>query len=426
MGDSRIRQTVLPSGLTVLSEDLPGVRSIAVGLWLARGSRDETAAQNGLCHFIEHMSFKGTKKRSARDIALSLESIGGHLDAFTSKEETCYYARVQHHQLEQALEVIADIVRHSRFTSNDIRREKKVVLEEIKGVDDTPDELVHELFAEAIFDGHSLSYPILGSRQNCTRFTQLMVTGFWSGIYRPQNMLVALAGKADHLNLCRVLEKLFPGREGIPDLLPAPCPPDFRPSLRILNRKISQAHICLGVPGVSYSNSDRYPAMVLNTVLGGGMSSRLFQKIREESGLAYTVYSFVDMYRDTGVLGVYLGVSPSQINKSLAMTLREIKRLVERPVHKDELQNAKEQLKGGLLLGMESTSSRMMRLARFALHGNRYLSVDQTLSQIDRVTMDQVHHLAQKMFQPQNLAAAILGPVNGKDYSLDRLRQMLG
>jgi predicted Zn-dependent peptidase len=426
MRDSKVRQTVLPSGLTVLSEDLAGVRSIAVGLWLARGSRDETASQNGLCHFIEHMSFKGTRKRSARDIALSLEAIGGHLDAFTSKEETCYYARVQHHQLEQALDIITDIVRHSRFDPADIRREKKVVLEEIKGVDDTPDELVHELFAEAIFDGHSLSYPILGPRRNCARFTREQVIGFWENTYQPRNMLVSLAGKAEHRQLCDLLERHFPGKQGNPNLLPEPCLPDFRPSIRVLNRRISQAHICLGVPGVPYSHPGRYPVMVLNTVLGGGMSSRLFQKIREESGLAYSVYSFMDMYRDTGVLGVYLGVSPAQIKKALAMTLGEIRQLVRHPISGTELRNAKEQMKGSLLLGMESTSSRMMRLARFALHGNRYLSVDQTLANIEQVTSDQVHRLAQEIFQPRKLAAAILGPVRERDYSLDKLQDMLG
>jgi len=419
-------KTVLASGLTAVSENIPGAASIAIGLWVARGSRDEAKASRGMCHFIEHMAFKGTKTRSARDIALCLESVGGHLDAFTSKEETCFYARVQQRHQAKALELIADIVTNLKFDPRDIAREKMVIAEEIKSVEDTPDDLVYELFAEAMFDGHPLSFPILGAKRDCREFTAPRVKGFWRECYRPPHMMVSLAGQVDHREFCRMLEKYFPGRAQKQELAVKPFVPDFKPSLKMLSRKISQAHICLGVPALATNDPRRYVLLVLNTILGGGMSSRLFQKIREQSGLAYSVFSFADLYRDTGVLGVYLGVSPDKTDQALALALKEIRQMSRNPVSRAELDNAKEQLKGGLFLGMESTSNRMMRLAKMALHHEPYLTPEETAALIDQVTIDQVQQMAQSLLQPQKLAAAILGPLNQKKYSLAGLQEQLG
>lgn len=418
-------RTILSTGLTAVSENIPGAASIAVGLWLARGSRDESPASRGMCHFIEHMAFKGTRNRSARDIALCLESVGGHLDAFTSKEETCFYVRVQQRHQALALELIADIVTNLKFDPRDVAREKMVIAEEIKSVDDTPDDLVHELFAEAMFDGHSLSFPILGTRQDCRRFTAPNVKSFWRECYRPPHMLASLAGRADHREFCRMLEKYFPGPDRKPELGAGPCPPEFRPSLKMLSRKISQSHICLGVPALATNDPRRYVLLILNTVLGGGMSSRLFQKIREQSGLAYSVFSFTDLYRDTGVLGVYLSVSPGKTEQALAMALKEVRKIARNPISRAELANAKEHLKGGLFLGMESTSNRMMRLSKMALHHEPYLTPEETAVLIDRVTIDQVHRMAQSLLQPEKLGAAILGPLSPKRYSLSRLQEQL-
>jgi len=417
--------SVLPNGITLVSEKIPHVRSVAVGLWIARGSRDERSSENGLSHLIEHLLFKGTKTRTARDIAIFLESIGGHLDAFTSKEETCFYARVLDEHLPQAVDILSDIISHPRFDPQDLEKERKVILEEIKTIEDTPDEMVHELFSQALFDGHPLSYPILGSRENCQSFKMADIQAFRRKNYLPGNMVLAVAGRVEHQTLEQLAQRYL-GQYQTSAPAKKNADADTKvPGLLLKRKKTSQVHICLGMPALAFSDPGRYALLVLNTIFGGGMSSRLFQKIREEEGLAYSIYSFADLYRDTGLFGVYLGVAVEQTRRSLETTLAEFKRLLVEPPSPEELENAKSQLKGNLMLGLESTSNRMMRLAKMEINREPYLDLGQTLAKIDAVTTDDLLAIAQRVIRPEKLAAAILGPVSAKDISLPQLRELL-
>jgi len=414
------RRTVLPNGLTVVSEHIPATHSVAAGFWLARGSRDESLRENGISHLVEHLSFKGTATRSARDIALSMESIGGHLDAFTTKEETCFYARALDEHLPRAVDIISDIVCRPNFSQRDLDRERKVVLEEIKGLEDAPDELVHDHFDQVIFDGHPLSYPIIGTAANCRSFRRDDILAWRRRAFVPSNMVVAVAGNVNHGRLTALLSGLCPrlpaGRRGPPRRRP----PRAGGGLKIVRRDISQVHLCLGFPSLPYTHPDRFALMLLSTMLGGGMSSRLFQAIREEAALAYSVNSFLEMYRDAGIFGVYLGTSPGRIQTASDMALAEIRKLSAAPVDGGELANAKAQLKGSMILGMESISNRMMRLARTELIGEPYHGLGHTVRRVDAVTAEDVFALARRLLSPERLSAALLGPVKRGGFELHR------
>ncbi|MEW6685542.1 MAG: pitrilysin family protein [Candidatus Edwardsbacteria bacterium] len=409
--DSLYEKTVLPSGLSglrVISEKMPQVRSVAVGVWIAKGSRDEKKEENGLCHFIEHMSFKGTKKRTAPEIAKSLESIGGHLDAFASKEETCFYARALDEHLPSALEVISDLICHSLYNPKDIEREKKVVLEEIKSLEDTPDELVHELFAATLFKDHPLGRPVLGSKESCQNFSRQKLIDFWQRNYTASNAVVAVAGNVEHNYLLELATNFFSFNEGR-ELPPVDLPP-FKPEIKKVPKKISQSHICLGTRTLSYAHPQRYALLLLSTILGGGMSSRLFQKVREREGLAYTIFSYAELYQDTGLFGIYLGVDPKQSKRAIDLVFKEIEQLRQNGLQKDELTHAKAQLKGGLMLGLESTSNRMMRLAKMEINLQKYCPLDETIKEIDAVREEEVLHLADSLLRKELLSLVILGP----------------
>ncbi len=418
------RKSVLPEGATVVTERLPHVRSVAAGFWIARGSRDETRRQNGLSHILEHMVFKGTSTRSARDIACFLESIGGHLDAFTSKEETCFYARALDEHLPQALEITTDLATRPRLAAEDLERERKVVMEEIKAVDDTPDDLVHDLLAEALFDGHPLSFPVLGSMENCRRFTAADIRGFWRRNYSPRYFVLAAAGRLEHQQVVDLwsefLEKPLAGEDRR-----SPPPPAAPPSIALRKKRTSQAHLCLGFPGIPAADPDRFAMLILNTVLGGGMSSRLFQKIREQEALAYSVYSYLDFYRDSGLVAVYLGVDGKKVASSLGLALSEIKRLGSELLAADELAHAKAQIKGSMMLSLESVSSRMFRVARTAIAGMPFMPLGEVLSRIDRVSAGDVRRLAARTFRPERLAISAIGPLPRSGIDLDGLRDLL-
>jgi predicted Zn-dependent peptidase len=410
--------------VAVVTERLPHVRSVAAGFWIARGSRNENRRQNGLSHVLEHMAFKGTATRSARDIAHFLESIGGHLDAFTSKEETCFYARALDEHLPQALEITTDLVVRPRLSAQDLERERQVVMEEIKAVDDTPDDLVHDLLAEALFDSHPLSFPVLGTMDNCRRFTPADLKRFWRRHYSPENFVLAAAGRLEHQRVVDLwagfLENVRPGKSPESYLTPVPAC-----RLVVRKKKTSQAHLCLGFPGLPATDPDRFTLWVLNTVLGGGMSSRLFQRIREQEALAYSVYSYLDFYRDSGLVAVYLGVDKDKVPASLVLTLKEIRRLIKEPLNRDELAHAKAQIKGGMMLGLESVSNRMFRVARTAISGQPFMPLGQTLARIDRITADDISRLAEKLFRPDRLAVSAIGPLPRGRIDLDGLRGML-
>ncbi|MDI6740496.1 MAG: pitrilysin family protein, partial [Candidatus Edwardsbacteria bacterium] len=336
------------------------------------------------------------------------------------KEETCFYARALDEHLPRAVDIIADIVCHPNFSRQDLDRERKVVLEEIKSLEDAPDEQIHDFFDQALFDGHSLSYPIIGTAKNCRAFRRDDIVAYRGRHFVPSNMVVAVAGNVDHKKLVGLLSGLCPRfpsatRRGRPRR-----PPRIAGGLRIIRRDIAQVHLCLGFPAISYKHPDRFALMLLSTMLGGGMSSRLFQSIREEAALAYSVNTFLELYRDAGLFGAYLGTSPGQIQKASDMALAEFKKICAEPVPKQEFVNAKAQLKGSMILGMESVTNRMMRLAKTELIREPHHDLDRALRQIESVKLNDLTRLSKKLLAPEKLSATLLGPVKPKGFRLNR------
>jgi predicted Zn-dependent peptidase len=401
--------TTLANGVRVITEAMPHVRSVSVGIWVGSGSRRETGDYNGIAHFIEHMLFKGTTRRSAEDIARSVDSIGGNLDAFTAKELVCYNTKVLDQHLSQAFDVLADLVLHPRFLEEDIEKEKGVILEEIKMEADSPDYLVHEIFSANFWKDHPLGKPILGTPQTVKRFDQEMIRSFYSAVYAPANLVVTAAGNLTHDGLVALarehLESLPPGPPA-----PADQPPSTHARIALRNKKaLEQVHLCLGVPSYPLPHEERFACYVLNTLLGGGMSSRLFQNIRERQGLAYAVFSELNPYRDTGCLSVYAGTSAKTARKVVDSILAEFRQLKEAPVPDEELRRAKDHLKGSLMLSLESTSSRMSNLARQEMYFGRFFSLDELVESIEAVSADDVQRIARTFFEPKQVGLTVLG-----------------
>ena len=369
-----IRRTVLPNGLLVLTESMPHMRSVSMGAWIDSGSRDESAPENGISHFVEHMVFKGTTSRSAQDIAREVDSIGGNLDAFTGKETVCFNIKVLDEHVPTALDVLSDLVLHPIFAEEDILRERGVILEEIKMDEDNPDYLVHEIFTQNFWRGHPLGKPILGTKETVGRLEQAKLFHYYGDRFRGGNMVFTAAGNLDHNLFVDEVRRRFeslPG--GTPDDLSQPPITSARIVLR--NKKaLEQVQLCLGVPSLPISSDRRYCALVLNTVLGGGMSSRLFQNIREKLGLAYAVFSDLNPYRDTGCLSVYAGTSLESTPQVISLVLQEFRKLKDELLPAEELRRAKDHLKGSLILGLESSSSRMSNLARQELYFGRFFN----------------------------------------------------
>ena len=404
-----IEMTSLANGVRVITEAMPHVRSVSVGVWIGTGSRRETTEQNGICHFIEHMLFKGTTKRSAEDIARSVDSIGGNLDAFTAKELVCFNTKVLDQHLALAFDVLADLVLHPLFREEDIEKEKGVILEEIKMEADSPDYLVHEIFSSNFWKDHPLGKPILGTRETVKRFDRSMVQSYYQGVYAPANLIVTAAGNLTHDGLVALV------REHFSSLPPgAPAPPDNVPStharIALRHKKaLEQVHLCLGVPSYPLPHQERFACYVLNTLLGGGMSSRLFQNIRERQGLAYAVFSELNPYRDTGCLSIYAGTSIESARKVVESITNEFHQLKQQRVTDEELRRAKDHLKGSLMLSLESTASRMSNLARQEMYFGHFFSLDELVESIEAVTADDVQRIAQTFFDPKQIALTILG-----------------
>ena len=403
-----IVRDVLPNGLRLLTERMPHVRSVSIGVWLARGSRHEPQEQSGIAHFVEHMLFKGTNTRSAEDIAQTIDSIGGQMDAFTAKEYASYYIKVLDEHLPLAVDVLSDIVRHPAFTEDDIEREKKVVLEEIKMVEDTPDDLVHELFTENFWVDHPLGRPILGTKETVEGLTQDRLRGYFRSVYAAPNLIIAAVGNVDHQQVRDLVEKYFGTLSSDGQDLHG-APPRVEPRIIIRNKELEQSHVCLGTSSYQQDHADRYSSYVLNTVLGGSMSSRLFQNVREKRGLAYAVFSGLSAYRDAGSMTIYAGCSNNAIGELIDVVVAELKRIKDEPVPDSELRRAKDHLKGSFVLGLESTSSRMMNLARQELYYKRFFTIDEMLERIEEVGSEQVQHIAQEFFDPKNITLAMLG-----------------
>src|ERR1035438_3726997 len=404
-----IEMTTLANGVRVITEVMSHVRSVCVGIWIGSGSRRETPEQNGIAHFIEHMLFKGTTSRSAEDIARSVDSIGGNLDAFTAKELVCFNTKVLDQHLAQSFEVLSDLVLHPMFREEDIEKEKGVILEEIKMEEDSPDYLVHEIFTGNFWKDHPLGKPILGTPQSVNLFDTDMIREFYDSVYPPANFLVTAAGNLTHDGLTSLVRKYF---EALPPGAAAPADPIPNTHARIAlrNKKsLEQVHVCLGVPSYPLPHQERFACYVLNTLLGGGMTSRLFQNIRERQGLAYSVFSELSPYRDTGCLSIYAGTSVESARKVVESIIKEFRELKEQQVGDEELRRAKDHLKGSLMLGLESTGSRMSNLARQEMYFGKFFTLDELLESIETVTAHDVRRIAQTFFDPKQIALTILG-----------------
>src|ERR1700723_42874 len=406
-----IRKTVLSNGLLVLTESMPHLRSVSMGAWVGSGGRDETAEVNGISHFVEHMVFKGTTSRSAQQIAREVDTIGGNLDAFTGKEMVCFNIKVLDENVPPALDVLADLVLHPTFTPEELDREKGVILEEIKMDEDNPDYLVNEIFTQNFWKGDALGRPILGTAKTVKSFNQQVVFDFYAGRFTPSNMVFSAAGNLEHDAFVAQVEKEFSSLTASSNsVLPKVDAPKATPHITLKRKKaLEQVQFCLGVPAPPVNDSRRYAVYLLNTMLGGGMSSRLFQTIREDQGLAYSIYSEMNPFRDTGSLCVYAGTSVANTQKVLQLTLNELRRLKEETVSDVELKRAKDQLKSNMVIGLESSGSRMANLARQQMYFGRFFGVDEIMDGIEAVTIAEVQGLAQELFQPELMALTLLG-----------------
>ena len=405
-------KTILDNGIRVVSESMQHVRSVSIGVWADVGSRDESVSQNGISHFIEHMVFKGTKKRSVRDIAQSLESLGGYLNAFTTKEQTCFYARVLDANVPEAMDVLADLVQHATFREQELEKEKLVVIEELKNSEDDPEDIIHDYFEKALFPEHSLGFPIIGTEKNLRSFRRDDLFSHLRTHYQTPRIVVAAAGHVNHDDLVKHASKCFTrgaDRSVSPSRPPGPTRA-LRPIKKEYPRPINQAHICMGTVGYSIHHSDRYPLMVLNALLGEGMSSRLYQTIREKHGYAYSVYSFVNLLSDTGLFGTYIGTDKKNIARAIALVQQELRRLQRTPVPKAELGRTKSQIKGTMMLGLENMSSRMMRLGSSELYYGKYVSLDSVLKKVDAVTPREIQQVAHDLFDLDKFSTVIIRP----------------
>jgi predicted Zn-dependent peptidase len=397
--------------LRIVTERIPGARSAALGIWITVGSRHETESENGISHFIEHMAFKGTATRSALDIAKTIEQGGGYVNAFTGKELTCFHVHVLDERLDDATEILIDILRHSKWDAAEMEKEKQVVLDEIRDHEDMPDDVAHEHFVKTLFESHSLARPILGPPGNVQGFTRKDVLKFVRNAYVPSRMVVAAAG---HVNHGRLVKQISEALDHVGKSTTKRNPGIVRLAPRIdrLQRPIQQAHMVMGTRGLPYGHLDRFTMSVMNSLLGGGMSSRLFQNIREKHGVAYSIYCFAEMLADTGVWGVYLATDQDRVDRARSMVLDEFRILRDVPVPKAELDGIKTGLKGNIMLGMESISSRMMRLGRMAIYLNRYHTLEDVSRQIDAVTPKKIQTLANRLLQDDQMVTTIVEPVS--------------
>jgi predicted Zn-dependent peptidase len=418
-----ITRETLDNGIRLATETMGHVRSVSIGVWLTRGSRHEDEAQGGIAHFIEHMLFKGTTSRTAEEIAQAVDSIGGQLDAFTSKEYAGYYVKVLDEHLAIAVDLLSDLVTRPAFLVEDIEREKKVILEEIKMVEDTPDDLVHELFTQHYWKGHPLGRPILGTRETIESFSKPALRDYFTGAYVAPSFIVTAAGNLEHGSLRDLVAPAFAAvpRAGATY---RESPPTPTPGVLARPKDLEQSHLCVGVHSYPQAHEDRFAAFVLNTILGGSMSSRLFQNIREKRGLAYSVFSGLSMYRDAGLASIYAGCANENVPEVLDLIVAELRGLTAEVVPDAELRRAKDHLKGNLMLSLESTSSRMTHLARQDLYFDRFYTLDETLASIEAVTGEDVLRVARDLFAGGALAATVLG--GGADTEIDARRLSLG
>jgi predicted Zn-dependent peptidase len=419
--ERNLRRTVLPNGLIVLTERMDHMRSVAMGAWIKSGSRCEAAETNGISHFVEHMLFKGTRSRSAQNIARAMDSIGGNLDAFTGKETICFNVKSLASHVPIALDVLADMVLNPLFAGPDIERERGVILEEIKIDEDNPDILVSELFTQSFWKDHPLGKPILGTTKTVAKMDQKTLFAYHGDRFHAGNMVFSAAGNLEHDHFVEAVAAKFSGMPAGPVMQELPAP---EASVRVIlrNKKaLEQVQICLGVPAPPITDESRYATLILNTVLGSGMSSRLFQTIREERGMVYSIYSDLSPYRDTGTLCVYAGTSVGKALEVVDLILAEFRNLKQDPIPEEELTRAKDQLKGNILMGLESSTSRMANLARQEVYFQQFFTEEEIIARIDEVTAAQVQAMAQQLFDPALIAVTLLGRLDGVKLGRTRL-----
>jgi len=406
--DQTVDKTVLKNGVRILSKKIEHAHSVSMGVWVNAGSRDEASEENGLFHFIEHMIFKGTEKRSAFQIAKEFDRIGGQTNAFTSTEHTCYHARVMDTHLETMVEILSDIFLNSVFDPGEVEKERPVILQEIGMIEDNPEDYIYTLMEKNFWGDNSLGCPVIGTRDNIVGFDSEMIKKFFQRFYQPERIVISLAGNFEHERLVDligpVFERIQPGEK-----LPDRVTPEIFPKIIMEQRDLEQVHICIGKKGLSISSPRRYASSLLNTILGGNMSSRLFQEIRERRGLAYSIYSFLSSYMDTGMFGVYAGIAPDKAEKTSELILKEMDKIRTNSIHTDELTGAKEYTKGSILLSSESTDGQMARIAQSEINFGKYISIQEIIENIESVTPDEIIRLAEELFPKSHTSLTLLG-----------------
>ncbi len=403
------------NGIRILTERMPNLRSVTTGFWVGVGSRDEPQELSGISHFIEHLLFKGTETRSARRIAEEFDAMGGELNAFSAKEYTCYYAKVLDENIEKCLEIMVDMILHSVMSPKDVDAERKVILEEIAMHEDSPDDIIHDLFVSALWESHPLGQSVLGNQTAIRTLTSEDIRSFFRRFYYPENIVVAVAGNAEHERIVDLVNGLM-GFDGQRERHIRHCMvPEIRPHTVVYDRPTEQAHIVLGTQGLSRRHPARFALAVLDNILGGGMSSRLFQKIREERSLAYSIFSYHSMYVETGLVAVYAGTSPQNASAVMELIKEEIELLLERGVTEDELQRAKGHIKGSLVLSLEDSGSRMTRLGKAEVCGGEILTLDELIRRVDEVTAEDVLRVAKEVFGSRRMVAVLIGPFGDHD-----------
>jgi predicted Zn-dependent peptidase len=408
------RKDTLSNGIRVVSETLPKSRALSIGVWVKVGARHEPKEIGGVSHFIEHMFFKGTQKRTARDIATEIDSLGGEMNAFTSQETTTYYVKVLDEHLATAIDILSDILLGSKFDPAEMEKERKVILEEIKGVEDTPDDYIHELFTGTVWADNSLGRPILGTKDTIKSLKHSDILTYIDNYYSPREIVISVAGNFEHARLIELLDSAFGKllRSGISKQEAAP---GFNRAVTVRKKQLEQVQVCLGCKGLNYTHDDRFGIMALNTILGNSMSSRLFQEVREQNALAYSIYSYVTAYRDTGLLTIYAGTDPANTLQAIQLIVKELKKIRDEGITPAEEMRVKNQLKGNLVLSLESSNSHMSRIARQEIYFGKYLSFDDTIKAVDKLTAEQIKRIAQQLFTRESLSLSILGPFNKAD-----------
>jgi predicted Zn-dependent peptidase len=404
-----VQKTRLPNGIQIVTQKMPYVRSVSMGVWVNVGARDESEAQGGLSHFIEHMIFKGTACRSAYQIAKEFDAIGGHTNAFTSMEHTCYHAKVMDTHLETMVAILSDIFLNSVFDPLEIERERPVIFQEIGMVEDTPEEYIHQLSGGHFWGSHPLGRSILGTRENIMTFDAATIRDYFAKFYNPERILISLAGNVEHQHLVDLVAPAFGSVTGSSEL-PLRVKPKINAGVQSHVRNLEQMHICLATLGLSLTDPGRFAASLLNTILGGNMSSRLFQEIREQRGLAYAVYSFMSSHVDTGMFGIYTGVNPDNARQATELVLAALDRICREPVSDEELRDAKEFTKGNLYLSAESVDNQMVRLAQNEIHFGRSIPLRTITQKIDAVQAEEIQQLARDLFHPDQISLTLLGP----------------